>query len=307
MTSSWRIGDIRVDRIDEDQGAFNDVGYSLPGLSVDRLEQEQGWFAGTGFDEPSRRLVLSFHSYIVRLGDCCVVIDTCIGNDKALAFRPAWNRKADGRWFTGLERIGVEAPDVDLVFNTHLHLDHVGWNTTWTGTEWVPTFPNARYVVAESEYVDARERAEGQSTLAQLHHSSLAESIEPLRHFDVLDLVPMNHQVDQDFRLIPTPGHTAGHVAVAVGEDDAVFVGDLLHSPIQALYPELHWAGDEDPLAAARSRRSLLDRYAETSTLVFTMHFPEPSGGLLRRCRDGYRLEPVQGSGPQPVAAPEED
>ncbi|MGW9027104.1 MBL fold metallo-hydrolase [Streptomyces sp. NPDC055722] len=293
MTTTWTIGEVRVDLVAEDEGAFNPIVHALPGLPANVLDAERHWFDQHGYDPEARSLVLSFHSYLVRTADRCVVVDTCVGNAKSLGFRPSWDGKQDERWLAGLRAAGVDVGDVDLVINTHLHLDHVGWNTTWTGSEWAPTFPNARYVVSEAEYAGAWLRAGQPGPHAELHRVSLAESVEPLERHGLLHLVPGDVDLGGGVRLVPTPGHTIGHVGVVIGESAAVFTGDLLHSPIQAARPELHWSGDEDPVTAALTRRAFLDRYAGTDTLVCTMHFREPSAGLIRCAGDGYRLEAV--------------
>jgi glyoxylase-like metal-dependent hydrolase (beta-lactamase superfamily II) len=295
VTTTWISGEVRVDLVAEDEGAFNPIARTLPDLPADVLEAEPRWFDQRGYDPQARSLVLSFHSYLVRTADRCIVVDTCVGNAKSLAFRPSWDGKQDERWLAGLRAVGLDVGDVDLVINTHLHLDHVGWNTTWTGSEWVPTFPNARYVVSETEYAGAQLRAGRPGPHTELHRVSLAESVEPLERHGQLDRVPGDADLGGGVRLIPTPGHTMGHAAVAIGDGAAVFTGDLLHSPIQAAHPELHWSGDEDPVTAALTRRAFLDRYADTDTLVCTMHFPQPSAGLIRRAGDGYRLEAVAG------------
>lgn len=294
MTTSWVVDGVRIDLLQEDEGAFNPVDHALPSLDAAALEGERGWFDQHGYAPDSQSLVLSFHSYLVRLSGKTILIDSCIGNGKSLEFRPTWHEKTDERWLRALNRAGVQAADVDLVINTHLHLDHVGWNTTWNGSEWVPTFPNARYVVSEAEYESAQLRTDARNPLATLHRTSLAESVEPIRGDGLLDLVDADQQVSDGVRLVPTPGHTLGHVGVVVGDHAAVFTGDLLHSPIQAAYPEVRWSGDEDPNLAARTRREFLDRYADTTTLVCTMHFPEPAAGHLRRVGDGYRLAAVR-------------
>jgi glyoxylase-like metal-dependent hydrolase (beta-lactamase superfamily II) len=294
MPPSWEVDGVRVDLIAEDAGAYNPLRRHLPELAG--LEHPE--VVAAGALDTEGRLVLSFHGYLVRSADRCVVIDTCVGNNKSLSFRPAWHRKSDTRYRDGLAVAGVTPAQVDLVINTHLHLDHVGWNTTWSCTGgWRPTFPRARYVIVETEYRHAHERAaRSADPQAALHAAALAESVEPLLNLGVADLVAADHVVADDVRLQPAPGHTRGHVAVAVGRDrdSVVFTGDLLHSPVQLAHPEARWAGDEDGALAAATRGEFLDRYADTSTLVCTMHCPAPPAGWLRRAGHGYRLDPAR-------------
>ena len=294
MPDTWFVDDIRVDRFAEDAGAYNDLGQALPDLTSAQLEAALAWSSGA-VDVESGRLVLSFHGWVVRTPSRCIVIDTCLGDRKDLAFRPSWHRKDQNLLAARFAAIGVDVAEVDVVVNTHLHLDHVGWNTTLTADGWRPTFPNARYVVVAGEYRDARHRAaHAGEPNAVLHRTSLAESVEPLLDHGVVDFVVADHVFDEEVRLVPAPGHTADHVAVAVGRgDDALlFTGDLVHSPLQMAYPDSRWAGDEDPRTAAATRRALLERYVDTPTLVCTMHFPEPSAGRLTRRGSGYRFAP---------------
>jgi glyoxylase-like metal-dependent hydrolase (beta-lactamase superfamily II) len=293
MTATWFAADVRIDRLVEDEGAYNDLDHALPDITDDQVDLELDWLARDGLDRATRRLVLSFHSYLVRTPTSCILIDTCVGDDKTLEFRPSWHRKTGARWLLALAAAGVRPSDVDTVITTHLHLDHVGWNTTWSGSDWQPTFPRARYLIAREEYQGALARAEDTAgPLAELHATSLRESVDPVVRSGQVDLVASDHIVDDYVRLIPTPGHTAGHVAVAVGldRDVAVFTGDLLHSPLQAVHPEAAWSGDEQPEIATVSRRAFLERYVDAPTLVCTAHFPAPSVGRLQRWRNGFRL-----------------
>jgi glyoxylase-like metal-dependent hydrolase (beta-lactamase superfamily II) len=299
VNSTWIIEDVRIDRLVEDAGPYNDRRVALRGVSDEQVDAERDWLVPDAVDATGERLILSFHSYVVRTPNSCVLVDTCIGDDKTLAFRPSWHRKTGARWVRGLGALGIEPGDVDIVINTHLHLDHVGWNTRWTGASWVPTFPRARYIIVESEYRCALQRGdEAGGPLAELHATSLRESVEPVIRAGQADLVMPDHVVDDYVRLIPTPGHTVGHVSVAVGRghDVAVFTGDLLHSPLQAVHPDAAWTGEERPDISESVRRAFLERYVDTPTLVCTAHFAAPSAGRLRRWRGGYRLETIQPS-----------
>lgn len=292
MRTTWNVGDIQIYLFAEDEGPFNSIDSALRGLSDADLQGERQWFDEHGYEPDSRRLILSFHSYLVRTPSARILVDTCVGNHKSLGFRPAWDGKTDNRWMGSLRSVGLEPEDIDLVINTHLHLDHVGWNTTWSGDDWRPTFPNARYIVSAEEFAGAQRRAGAGHPNSELHRLSLAESMSPLEQRGLLDLVESDANLCHGVSLLPTPGHTSGHVAVSVGGGAAVFTGDLMHSPLQAARPELSWSGDEDAALAARTRRTFCERFADTETLVCTMHFPEPAAGYLRRDREGFRLEP---------------
>ena len=297
MSTTWLVDDLRIDLLVEDEGPFNERRRDLPALTdVQALAASHG-LAPRAVDADAERLVLSFHSYVVRTPTTCVLVDTCVGDDKSLQFRPAWHRKTGGSWIHQLASVGLVPEDIDIVVNTHLHLDHVGWNTCWRDGAWAPTFPRARYVIVESEYAAARQRAaDSSSKHAVLHASSLRESVEPVIAAGLAELVDPHHVIDRYTRLIPTPGHTAGHVSVAIGDgrDSAVFTGDLFHSPLQVQYPEAAWAGDELPSIGIASRRAFLDSYSDTETLVCSAHFPAPSAGRLHRHDGGWLFQTAE-------------
>ena len=170
---------------------------------------------------------------------------------------------------------------------THLHGDHVGWNTRLENGRWVPTFPKARYLFSKKEY----------TYWSEIHQKTpldqITDSVLPIIEANRADLVSSDHALNDHVRLSPTPGHTPDHFAVCAGKgsDAAVFTGDLIHSPIQARYPELVMRVDTDRDQAIRTRRSFLERYCDTDTLCCTMHFPSPSVGHIKRWGDGFRLE----------------
>jgi glyoxylase-like metal-dependent hydrolase (beta-lactamase superfamily II) len=190
-----------------------------------------------------------------------------------------------------LAAAGFRVEDIDFVMCTHLHADHVGWNTKLENGRWVPTFPKARYVFSEKEYNHwAGEHA-------KTPVPTFGDSVLPIVEAKRAELVRDDHQLGDHVRLMPTPGHTPGHVAIGFGRggDDAVMPGDLMHSPLQTRYPELSARFDTDMAQAAKTRRSFLERYCDTKTLCCTAHFPSPSAGRIKRWDDGFRCEPVEG------------
>jgi glyoxylase-like metal-dependent hydrolase (beta-lactamase superfamily II) len=190
----------------------------------------------------------------------------------------------------GLAALGLSVADIDVVMCTHLHPDHVGWNTRLEDGRWVPTFPNARYLFSEVEF------AHWTAQHAKEPVPAFADSVLPVVAADRAELVRSDHAVGDHVRLLPTPGHTPGHSAVLVGKaaDAAVLTGDLIHSPLQARYPELSMRFDFDRDLAATTRRAFLERFCDTRTLCCTAHFPSPSVGRLTRWGDGFRCDPVE-------------
>jgi glyoxylase-like metal-dependent hydrolase (beta-lactamase superfamily II) len=186
---------------------------------------------------------------------------------------------------------GLSVNDIDYVMCTHLHVDHVGWNTKLENGRWVPTFPKARYVFAKQEY------DYWAGLHAQKRVTVFEDSVLPVVEAGRTELVSNEHQLGDHVRLLSTPGHTPGHVAIRFGKgrDEAVMSGDLMHSPLQTRYPDISPVVDVDPVQSAKTRRSFMERYCDTATLCCTAHFPSPSVGRIRRRGSGFECEMVAG------------
>ncbi len=284
---TFQVADMTIHRIVEMEMPLLPALDMLPGLTPELLAENRAWLqphALTASDE----LILCFQSYVVRTPHHTILLDTCIGNDKDRP-RPSWNHKTDTVYMDQLAALGLRVEDIDYVMCSHFHADHVGWNTRLLDGRYVPTFPNARYVFAAEELA----AWEAKHSLAPV--VPFADSVLPVIAAGQADIVSATHQLGDHLRLQPTPGHTEGHVAVALGRTgtEAVFTGDLIHSPLQARYPELSPRFDVDPAQAALTRRAFLERYCDTQTLCCTAHFPSPSIGRITRWGDGFRCDPV--------------
>ena len=286
MSNSIHAGDTRIDRIVEFEGPFMPAADMLKGLTPELLEENRHWLEPDALAEGDV-LRLAMQTFVVRTPHHTVLIDTCIGNHKDVSRIPAWNDKTDTRYMDGLAALGLGVDAIDYVMCTHLHVDHVGWNTTKRDGRWVPTFPNARYVFAQTEY-DYWQQENAKSA-----NPVFNESVLPIVEAGRAELVGMDHGIGDHFRLLPTPGHTPGHVSIAIGAggDDAVVSGDIMHSPLQTRYPEISASFDNDPALSAVSRRSFLERFAETPTICCMTHFPSPSMGRIKRWGEGFRCE----------------
>ncbi len=233
--------------------------------------------------------MLCFQSYVVKTPHHNILVDSCIGNDKNFPLRPTWNKKTDGNWMGALKAAGLGVEDIDFVMCTHLHGDHVGWNTRLENGRWVPTFPKARYLFSKKEY----------TYWSEIHQKTpldqITDSVLPIIEANRAELVTSDHALNDHVRLSPTPGHTPDHFAVCAGKgsDAAVFTGDLIHSPIQARYPDLVMRVDTDRDQAVRTRRDFLERYCDTDTLVLHHALPvalgRPHQALGRRFPSGIR------------------
>ena len=295
----WKVDDMVIHKVTEEQFGYNTIDRFMPGLDTKLLDASLEWFSKDGFDAETRKIVLSYHSYVVVTPKHKILVDSCIGNHKTMPLRESWHDKTDPRWMEEFEATGLKVEDIDYVLCSHLHFDHVGWNTQLKDGKWTPTFPNARHLFVDKEFEFTRDWAklhEEGAVLADVFKYTFEESVAPIVAAGQADFVTSTHVLNEYMRLLPTPGHTPGHVAIVAGRgaDRAVFTGDLIHSPIQARYPDILMFTDEDPGQAAATRRQFLERYADTETLVFTMHFPDPSVGYLRRWEDGFRLEYVR-------------
>jgi glyoxylase-like metal-dependent hydrolase (beta-lactamase superfamily II) len=288
MSEVIQIGDITVHRIVEQQLPFLPALEMIPALTPELLAENRHWMEPAALD-PEGRLILCFQSYILCTPHHVILVDSCVGNDKRRPTRPKWNMKTDDVYMTRLAAAGLRVEDIDFVLCTHLHTDHVGWNTRLENGRWVPTFPNARYVFAESEY----DYWAAMNAKAQV--LPFNDSVLPVVEANRAEMVSSDHEIGDLVRLLPTPGHTPGHVAVAFGRDgaDGVISGDLIHSPLQARYPELSVMFDVDQAQAAVTRRRFLERYCDTGTLCCPAHFPPPSWGRIERWGNGFRCEPV--------------
>jgi glyoxylase-like metal-dependent hydrolase (beta-lactamase superfamily II) len=291
VSTLFRAGDLTIHRIVEQEFGFLGAFDMLPDLTPEMLAAERRMFAPAELDAEGR-LLMAFQTYVVRTPDHVILVDSCIGNDKNRPTRPNWNMKGDDRFMTGLKAAGLTVDDIDFVVCTHLHADHVGWNTRLENGRWVPTFPKARYLFAATEY-EHWQAADARSPVFPFQ-----DSVLPVVEAGRADLVAGDHAIGDHVRLLSTPGHTPGHVSVLFGKGeaiDAVAPGDLIHSPIQARFTQLSTKFDTDREQAARTRRSFLERFCDTATLCCMAHFPSPSVGRITRFGEGFACIPVEG------------
>ncbi|MEU8523781.1 MBL fold metallo-hydrolase [Streptomyces sp. NPDC048577] len=294
----WSVGDAVVHRIDELVLPPETGPWLIPKATPDLVAQVP-WLA-PDFADSRGTLHLAVHSFAVETGGLRVLVDTGVGNGKSRA-NPAWDN-LDTPYLDHLTSAGFAPESVDIVILTHLHTDHVGWNTRLSdGGRWEPTFPHARYLVSRAE-ADHWSGAE----LDESRRRMLSDSVDPVRDSGQLELVDVPAEgvdVAPGLRLLPTPGHTPGQVAVHLHSagHSAVITGDCIHHPVQMAHADLCSSVDVDPEQASRTRRSLLARLAGTDTLLLGSHFAPPTAGFVRSEGDSgtYRLLPVPGERPR--------
>lgn len=289
----WQVGDVRITRVQELEAPG--MRFIIPNATIDNLAGIP-WL--TPFLAPNGDAVGSVHALILEVADRCIVVDTCIGNDKTRRI-PPWNKR-QGPFLTQLAEAGFPPERIDTVICTHLHTDHVGWNTRLVEAQWVPTFPQARYLMARPEWEHWSRTEEGAfgpsaDAVAERHWTQivLADSVRPIVAAGLVDLVAVDHVVHDTIRFEPTPGHTPGHVSIHISSrgEEAVITGDFVHHPCQFACPDWGSSADTDPAQADRTRKAFMARYADTPTLIIGTHFAGPTAGRLVRDGEAYRLE----------------
>lgn len=287
MTTHITLGDISIHRVVEQQGpAFKALEF-FPTLTGELLKESEAWLKPTFLDD-SGMLILCVQSYIVRTPQHNILIDACVGNHKPRPMRPMWHMRSSDQYERNLAATGLGVDDIDYVMCTHMHVDHVGWNTRLDNGRWVPTFPKAKYLFSERELAFWTEKEKADPAGLPW----ITDSVLPIVAADRSELISSDHELNDLVRLVPTPGHTIDHFSVHVGRagQDALIAGDLLHSPLQARYPELGMRADYDQAESGRSRRRVLERFCDNSTLLCTVHFPSPSVGRITRWEDGFKI-----------------
>jgi glyoxylase-like metal-dependent hydrolase (beta-lactamase superfamily II) len=271
----WTIGDVTVTRILELE-ATGGSRFILPQATPEVI-REIGWLAPHFADETGR-LKMSVQALVVETPSKRIIVDTCIGNDKQRDI-PTWSNLQTS--FLGdLQAAGFPPESFDVVLCTHLHVDHVGWNTKLAEGRWLPTFPNARYLIgrAEFDYWKAEEDAREDHSRSPFH-----DSVAPVFEAGLVDLVETDHRVCDEVSLEPTLGHTPGHVSIRLRSkgQEALITGDFTHHPCQLAHPEWASSADYDAAASTATRKRMYGALAGAQTLVIGTHFSAPTAGRI--------------------------
>ena len=285
-----RIGTFEVNRISEYEGPFFAAADFFPDFDP-AVVREHAELLGPRLLEPGTgNLMFSFHSFLVRTGRHNVLIDACLGNDKERPMRPQFHRMRTS-FIADLARLGVRPEEIDFVMCTHLHWDHVGWNTRLQNGQWVPTFPNAKYVMAKREYDHWQEFS--LSGVESAHALAFNDSILPVVKTGQVLLVGDDYALDDGLWFEPYPGHTPGNVVIHArsGGERGLFIGDVLHHPLQCLKPEWSTMACTDPDASRVSRTRLVNEHADSGTMILPAHFPEPTKGHIKRHKSAFRFD----------------
>jgi glyoxylase-like metal-dependent hydrolase (beta-lactamase superfamily II) len=278
----WRVGEVTVTKIVELE-VTGGSRFILPQATREAV-LPIGWLQ-PDFADDLGRLKMSVHALVVETPSRRIVVDTCLGNDKENRRIPTWNRLQTS-FLTDLAAAGHARETIDTVICTHLHVDHVGWNTMLTDRGWVPTFPSARYLMGRVEYAHWTSRHDREDMAAVL-----ADSFTPVRDAGLIHLVETDHRICE-VSLVPTLGHTPGHVSVRIASqgEEALITGDFMHHPCQIARPEWSSTADSDPVEARLTRERMLTLLADTPILVIGTHFAGGTAGRVELDGDAYRL-----------------
>jgi len=272
---NWQVGRVKITRIVEMD--LPTPAAVIPQATPAALRQS-AWLYPHFVSEDDAILKLSVHALLVEAPGLKLVVDTCVGNDRPREITGGLPLATP--FLQHLGEAGWSREAVDVVVCTHLHVDHVGWNTMLEDDRWTPTFPKARYLIGRREYDfwSAYDDTEQQAMLG--------DSIRPIFEAGLAELVELDHVISPEIRLTPSIGHTPGHVSVMIESEGerAVITGDMTHHPCQMAHPDWRF-GDSDPEAAVVTRQRLFAEWADEPTLVIGTHFPAPTAGHI--VRDG--------------------
>jgi len=278
----WQVGDVTITRVIEME-ITGGTRFILPQATPSAIEDME-WMV-PHFATAEGKLIMSVHALVVDTPSQRIIVDTCIGNDKSRSI-PTWSH-LQLPFLADLEKAGYPRETIDTVLCTHLHVDHVGWNTMLVDGQWIPTFPNARYLIAKEEFEYWDREADPNDP-----DNIMDDSVRPIFEHGLADLVDLTHQICPEVRLEPTPGHTPGHVSIHIESQgqEALITGDCIHHPCQIEH--LDWASnaDFDQTASTQTREHLMNTYSDTDVLIIGTHFPTPTAGYIKHSERGYWL-----------------
>jgi glyoxylase-like metal-dependent hydrolase (beta-lactamase superfamily II) len=276
----WTVGKVKITKVVELE-TVGSTRFILP-LATNEEIRKLPWLI-PHFATEEGRLKMSIHSLVVETPSRRIVVDTGLGNDKEGRLVPTWNNRK-GPFLETMTAAGFSPDSIDTVLCTHLHVDHVGWNTKLAGGKWVPTFANARYVFGKTEYEHWRDHSEEPYQTAVFN-----DSVKPIVDAGKADLVASDASLSDEISLVPTPGHSPAHMSIHVrsGGEEALLTGDVAHHPCQMAHLDWSSTADSDPVQSAATRHELFSRFADTATLVIGGHF---SAGHIRRDGEAFKF-----------------
>ncbi|CAJ1585666.1 MBL fold metallo-hydrolase [[Mycobacterium] wendilense] len=293
MTATLEIGAVSITRVMEWEGLFAPATELIPDSDDRFWDGERELLAPDHWDPASGLVRACLQTFVLRSEGRTILVDTGAGNHKERPYLPVFGHLSTD-FLGNLAAAGVQPEDVDVVVNTHVHVDHVGWNTVLQDREWVPTFPNARYVFSKSDF-DFWNPLNGHERHGALVNQNMFEdSVLPIQQAGLADMWEGDtHRLDSNLTLELAPGHTPGLSVLKLESEGerAVFVGDLLHSPAQILHPDWNSCFCEDPRLARESRRRVLSWTADNNALLVPAHLGGQHAVEIERCGDEFTLK----------------
>ena len=282
-----QIGAATIDTVLEHAGPTRTPFDMYPKVTQDIVDRNKVWLRPGCMETNSEMLIFAYQSFLLRLPGLTALIDTCVGEDKERPFRPLWHH-AKWPWLDNLRAVGVEPEEIDLVMCTHLHADHIGWNTRLSDGQWVPTFPNARYLFAKTEYEYWETQYENEEWMT----NAFKDSVLPIMDEGKADLVDEDYEIQDGLWLEGAPGHTPGGVCIHLENPGgkAVFSGDLVHHPLQIPEAQLSTIFCTDMELSAATRQAFVERHADTNTLILPAHFADETAGRIVSTAEGCRF-----------------
>ncbi|MEU5847947.1 MBL fold metallo-hydrolase [Saccharopolyspora shandongensis] len=285
--STIELGKVTVTRVVEFRGSVGLTSREFFPESPGQLWRQNSSWLSPDFWNPDTDIVpVALQTWVLRSEGKIILIDTGAGNDKFRPYAKMWQYMDTG-FLSRLSRAGVQPEDVDIVVNTHLHNDHVGWNTRREGRDWVPTFPNATYLIPEIEFGFWNPEHPIIAKDPKASQNVWEDSVLPVHEAGLVKLWDGTHTIDSSLALELAPGHTPGSSVVQLqsGTDRAMFIGDLLHTPLQLEHPEFNSCFEEDEKQARTTRRRVLEWAADHKALLLPAHLP--GHGAAEIARDG--------------------
>jgi glyoxylase-like metal-dependent hydrolase (beta-lactamase superfamily II) len=284
------LGDVTVTRVKEFYGSVEMTPERFfPDSPDGSWDEHGGWLAPDFRDPETGECRSAIQSWLLRSDGRTILVDTGVGNHKDRPYAPVWSRRDTG-YLDNLAAAGVRPEDVDIVVNTHLHIDHVGWNTRLDDRVWVPTFPNATYLMTRRDFEFWDPANEHRTVLGRGNQNVFEDSVAPVHQAGLTHLWEGSYRIDRNLRLALAPGHTPGSSVLTLdsGGDRALFVGDLVHTALQIVEPEINSCFCEDPAESRATRHKLLGHAADSKALVFPAHFA--GRGAVEVERDGSKF-----------------
>jgi glyoxylase-like metal-dependent hydrolase (beta-lactamase superfamily II) len=276
----WKVGQVKITKVVELE-TVGSTRFILPLASNEQI-RKLPWLI-PHFATEEGRLKMSIHSLVVETPTRRIVVDTGLGNDKEGRGVPTWNNRK-GPYLETMAAAGFPPQTIDTVLCTHLHVDHVGWNTRLVDGRWLPTFPNARYLFGRTEYEHWRDHSDTEDKIAVFK-----DSVQPIVDAGLAELIPSDARLTEEIALLPTPGHSPGHMSILIksGGEEALLTGDVAHHPCQMAHLAWSSTADSDPAQSLVTRQALFSRFADTPTLVIGGHF---DAGHIKRDGDAFKF-----------------